>query len=246
MHISKFSKSASFLLIAGLSLSLSTNLMADDLKGKSWIYTQTSESQKSMTPDKALEMLKDGNARFTAGKSKNRNLLQQAKITSKKGQYPYAIVLSCIDSRGAPELIFDQGVGDLFSTRLAGNVLDTDQLGGLEFATKAVGSKLIVVMGHTQCGAVAGSCSGVKLGHLTQLLDKIRPAVNTVRKSHEGTLDCQDLNIVDAIAQQNVLNVVKDIKNRSKIIRDLTDSGDVKIVGAMHDLKTGKVTFLDS
>lgn len=224
-----------------------TSLFADDLKDGVWLYTQTSESNKSMTPDIALKRLKEGNARFVNGQAKTRTLLKQAKLTSQKGQYPFAIILSCMDSRGAPELLFDQGIGDIFSTRLAGNVLDADQLGGIEYATKAVGSRLVVVMGHTQCGAIAGSCSGVELGSLTQLLQKIYPAVEDVKKANNtSTLNCQDINIVNAIAKQNVHNVVAEIKSKSKIVSDLIDSGEVKVVGAMHDIRTGKITFFEA
>jgi len=235
-----------FSLFVTLMFLLPIKSFAEDLKGKTWIYTQTSESNKSMTAERALKMLKEGNARFVNGNTKNRNLMQQAKLTTNKGQYPFAIILNCIDSRGAPELIFDQGVGDIFSTRLAGNVLDTDQLGGIEFATKAVGSRLIVVMGHTRCGAVAGACSGVKLGHLTQLLQKIQPAIDNVKKTKNvSSLNCEDIKTVDDISKQNVLNIVEQIKNQSEIVKNLVDSGQVKIVGAMHDLKTGKVTFFE-
>jgi len=232
-----------FLLVSIMSLA-PMRVFAEDLKGLTWLYTQTSESNKSMTPDKALQMLKEGNGRFAKGQSKQRNLLKQAQLTSNKGQYPFAIILSCIDSRGAPELIFDQAIGDIFSTRLAGNVLDIDQLGGIEYATKVIGSRLVVVMGHTQCGAVSGSCGGVELGNLTQLLQKINPAVEDVKKAKDtSSLNCQDNTIVDAIAKQNVRNVIAEIKSQSKIVSDLIASGDVKVVGAMHDLKTGKVTF---
>jgi carbonic anhydrase len=231
-------------LFATLTLLFSFSLFADDLHGDAWLYTQTSESQKSMTPDKALQMLKEGNSRFINGSTKSRNLLQQVRLTGKKGQYPFAIVLSCMDSRGSPELIFDQGIGDIFSIRLAGNVLDQDQLGGLEYATKAVGSHLIVVMGHTRCGAVAGACSNVELGNLTQLLQKIQPAVITVkRENSKKEFSCDDTNIVDQIAAQNVLNVIKEISEKSPVIRDLIASGKVRIVGAMQDLKTGAVKF---
>lgn len=223
-----------------------TNLLAEDLKNDSWLYTQTSESQKSMTADKGLQLLKEGNARFVDGSIKNRNFLNQVKLTHSKGQYPFAVILSCMDSRGSSELIFDQGIGDVFSIRLAGNVLDADQLGGLEFATKAVGSHLIVVMGHTYCGAVAGACSGVKLGHLTQLLQKIQPAVDLVKQTKKNQpLNCQDNKIVDEIAKQNVLNVIQEVKKESKIISDLIATGDVKIVGAMHNLQTGEVVFFE-
>ncbi len=226
-------------------LSSSTNVFADDLKGDTWIYTQTSESQKDMTADKALQMLKDGNARFVNGTGKNRDLVAQAKLTGTKGQYPFAVILSCMDSRGSPELLFDQGIGDVFSVRLAGPVLDADQLGGMEFATKVIGSKLIVVMGHTRCGAVAGACAGVQMGNLTQLLDKINPAVAAVKKAHQGKLDCNDTNMVNEIAKQNVKDLIAEIKAKSKVINDLVNSGNVKIVGAMQDVETGKVTFIE-
>jgi len=234
-----------FTLLSSLSITFSAVISADNLHGDTWLYTQTSASQTSMTADKALDILKSGNQRFISGASKQRDLLRQAKITS-KGQYPFAVVLSCMDSRGSPEIIFDQGIGDVFSVRVAGNVLDEDQLGGLEFATAAVGSHLIVVMGHTRCGAVAGACSGVELGSLTQLLQKIEPAVDAVKKAMKTTsMNCQDYKIVDEIAKQNVLNVVHDITTKSKIISDLVNSGKVKIVGAMQDLNTGKVTFIN-
>jgi carbonic anhydrase len=208
------------------------NLLAENLKNDSWLYTQTSESQKSMTADKGLQILKEGNARFVNGSIKNRNFLNQVKLTHSKGQYPFAIILSCMDSRGSSELIFDQGIGDIFSIRVAGNVLDADQIGGLEFATKAVGSHLIVVMGHTSCGAVAGACSGVKLGNLTQLLQKIQPAVDVVKQTKKNQpLNCQDNKIIDEIAKQNALSVIQEVKKESKIISDLIASGDVRVVG---------------
>lgn len=222
------------------------NLLAEDLKSDNWLYTQTSESQKSMTANKGLQMLKEGNARFVNGAIKNRNILNQVKLTHSKGQYPFAVILSCMDSRGSSELIFDQGIGDIFSIRVAGNVLDADQLGGLEFATKAVGSHLIVVMGHTRCGAVAGACSDVKLGNLTQLLQKIQPAVNVVKQTRKTQpLNCQDNKIVDEIAKQNVLNVIQEIKKESKTVSDLIATGEVRVVGAMHNLLTGEVTFFE-
>lgn len=222
------------------------NLLAENLKNDSWLYTQTSESQKSMTADKGLQILKEGNARFVNGSIKNRNSLNQVKLTHSKGQYPFAVILSCMDSRGSSELIFDQGIGDIFSIRVAGNVLDADQLGGLEFATKAVGSHLIVVMGHTSCGAVAGACSGVRLGNLTQLLQKIQPAVDVVKHTKKNQpLKCQDNKIIDEIAKQNVLNVIQEVKKESKIIGDLIATGDVRIVGAMHNLQTGEVAFFE-
>jgi carbonic anhydrase len=223
-----------------------TNLWAEEQKNVSWLYTQTSESQKQMTADKGIQILKEGNARFVKGTTKHRNLLNQVKLTHRKGQYPFAIILSCMDSRGSSDLIFDQGIGDIFSIRVAGNVLDDDQLGGLEFATNVVGTHLIVVMGHTSCGAVAGSCNQVKLGHLSQLLQKIQPAVDIVKQAKKGQqLNCQDDKTIDDIAKQHVMLVMQNIKQESKIISDLIAKGDVKIVGAMHNLKTGEVSFIE-
>ncbi len=239
-------KNIRLLLTLIISLLLISSSYAINLKGKTWLYTQTAQTQQSMSADKAFQKLKEGNARFVNGKTKYRDLLKQAKLTNKKGQYPFAIILSCMDSRGSPELIFDQGIGDVFSTRLAGNVLDIDQLGGLEYATKVVGSHLIVVMGHTRCGAVAGACAQVELGNLTQLLQKIQPAVSDVKKAKNATeLDCQDINIINDIATQNVRHVMQEIRTKSEIINELINSGQVKMVGAMHDLETGKVTFFD-
>ncbi|HSW94139.1 MAG TPA: carbonic anhydrase family protein [Gammaproteobacteria bacterium] len=206
-----------------------------------WTYTQSAEKLKLMTPATGLQLLKEGNDRFVSGKMKNRNFLQQAKLT-KKGQHPFAFILGCMDSRGSPELIFDQGIGDIFAGRVAGNVVDSDQLGGMEFATQVMGSHVIVVMGHTSCGAVKGACTDTKLGNLTQLINKIMPAVNTVGKN--STPDCENTQTVNAIAKQNVLNMVKEIEMKSPIIKKLIAQKQVIIVGAMHDLSTGRVTFL--
>lgn len=205
-------------------------------------YTQSKESLKNLTPDMALELLKEGNQRFTAGKMKNRNYLQQVKLTSKK-QYPFAFILSCMDSRGSSELLFDQGIGDIFVGRVAGNVINDDMLGSMEFATQVMGSHLIVVMGHTSCGAMKGACEKVNMGNLTQLLNKISPAVNTVHHSHAKPLNCEDAKIVDAIAQQNVLNMIQEIEKRSPLIKKSMDNKEVMIVGAMQDLKTGRISF---
>lgn len=244
MRITQQSMKRILTSLALTSFLLANNILAEDLHGDTWLYTQTSETQKSMTADKGLQLLKEGNARFVSGAGKQRNLLQQAKLTSKKGQYPFAVILGCMDSRGAPEILFDQGIGDIFSVRLAGNVLDQDQLGGLEYATKVIGSHLIVVMGHTRCGAVGGACAGVELGNLTQLLEKIHPAVETVKQAKSGKLNCDDYHVVDEIARQNVLNVMKEIKEKSPVIRGLVDAGTVRIVGAMQDLNSGKVEFV--
>ena len=196
-------------------------------------YTQSKEKLKSMTPAIALQLLKEGNQRFVAGQMKNRNFLQQAKLT-KKGQHPFAFILSCMDSRGSPELIFDQGIGDIFAGRVAGNVINDDQLGGMEYATQVMGAHIIVVMGHTSCGAVQGACSKVDLGNLTQLLDKISPAVNTVKDNLQGKpLDCQSPVTVNAIAKQNVMNMIEEIQKRSPTIKKLIDQNQVVIVGCL-------------
>lgn len=208
-------------------------------------YHSTNEKFQNLTPNIALTHLIDGNARFVNNKPIQRNLLQQAKITSLKGQFPAAVILSCMDSRGSPELIFDQGLGDIFSVRVAGNVVDTDQLGGLEYATKLIGSKLIVVMGHTQCGAVKGACQNVKLGNLTELLDKIQLAVTKVKEASNGNMDCNNYKTVDEIAKQNVLDMMLQIKEKSSTIHDQINNKQILLVGAMHDLNSGKVTFFD-
>lgn len=208
-------------------------------------YHSTSQTLENITPEAELKRLIEGNTRFMSGKVIQRNLLQQAKATSLKGQFPAAVILSCMDSRGPAELILDQGLGDIFSVRVAGNVVDNDQLGGMEFATKAVGTKLIVVMGHTRCGAVRGACQHVEMGHLTALLNKIQPAVQRVKEAGDNAINCNDDETVDKIAKQNVIDAMKQIKSNSPIIADLIKNKQVMIVGAMHNLRTGKVEFFD-
>ncbi len=197
----------------------------------------TKESLAAMKPAEALDLLKQGNGRFLAGAAP-RDLKAQVKATA-SGQYPFAAVLSCMDSRVPPEIVFDQGIGDLFVVRVAGNVADTDDLGSLEYATKVVGSKLILVMGHTSCGAVKGAIDDVKLGNLTFLLEKIRPAVTA---SGPGTI--KDHAYVDRVAEANVRQTIREIREKSPIIRELADSGKMGLAGAMYDVATGKVTFL--
>jgi len=207
--------------------------------GHSFGQVQTKESQAAITPAAALARLKEGNARFVSGTPKARDWSAKV-IATAPGQYPFAAVLSCMDSRAPAEIILDQGIGDMFSLRSAGNVVDTDALGGLEFATKVVGAKLVVVMGHTSCGAVKGAIDDVKLGNLTMLLQKIRPVVATVNPA--GT--SSDAAYVDRVAEANVRHTLKEIRQKSKIIRELADSGKVGLAGAMYDVGTGKVTFL--
>jgi len=200
--------------------------------------TQTQESLAAMTPEKALQLLKAGNQRFLEGKKADRDLLEQASQTS-QGQYPFAVVLGCIDSRVPPELVFDQGIGDIFSIRIAGNFANPDILGSMEFAGKVVGSKLFVVLGHTSCGAVKGAYDQVEMGHLTGLVEKIKPAVESVRDaSGEETVD------LDQVSQVNVKMTVENILNRSPILNELHEQGEIQIVGAMYDVESGAVTFL--
>ncbi|WP_376692214.1 carbonic anhydrase family protein [Wenzhouxiangella sp. EGI_FJ10409] len=201
------------------------------------------EAQATLTPDEALELLKEGNARFVAGESIDRDLIEQQKATS-TGQYPFAVVLSCLDSRSAPEVVFDQGVGDLFVGRVAGNVVDTNLLGSFEFATAAAGSKLIVVMGHTACGAVKGACDGVELGNLTALLDEIEPAVDAVSTPTGTDRSSANAEFVNDVVETNVRMQVNELLRRSDVVRELVDTGQVKVVGAVHDISTGEVTFL--
>lgn len=200
-------------------------------------------TQQAMSPKEALLRLKEGNQRFLTNNMRQRNYLAQAKQAS-YGQFPWAVVLNCMDSRSVPELFFDQGLADLFTLRVAGNVLNEDILGSLEYATKVVGSRLIVVLGHTSCGAVAGACHNVNLGHLDHVLAKIKPVVAPTEKDL-GTQDCDKAELVDAIAKNNALHVVKQIQEQSPIIKELLAKGEVGIVAGLHDIKTGKVTFFE-
>ncbi|MGC9344011.1 MAG: carbonic anhydrase family protein [Bacteroidales bacterium] len=205
--------------------------------------TQTSDSQSAMSPSDAIQMLKDGNKRFIDNNMVNRDLLAQVEQTG-GGQYPFAAVVSCIDSRIPTEIVFDQGVGDIFNARIAGNFVNTDILGSLEFATAAAGSKAIVVMGHTHCGAVKGAADDVKLGNLTAMLEKIKPAIDAVGDV-EGEKNSSNAEYVQKISDKNVELTIEKIKSDSPVIRDLYEKGEVAIVGAMYDVETGKVTFMD-
>lgn len=204
--------------------------------------TQTKASQAQMSPEQALDLLKAGNARFISGNMLNRDLHAQVAQTA-KGQYPYAVVLGCIDSRVPPELVFDTGIGDIFSARVAGNFVNTDILGSMEFATAAAGSKLIVVLGHSHCGAVKGACDHVELGNLTHTLSNIAPAVYSTQTS--GERSSKNKGFVQAVADKNVSLTVANILDRSPVIKQLVDQGKVKVVGAMHDIETGKVQFFE-
>lgn len=202
----------------------------------------TSSGQQSLTPDKVLSMLKEGNERFVNNLKSNRNLLEQVNDT-RQGQFPIAMILSCIDSRTSVELIFDQGLGDVFSARVAGNIINEDILGSMEFACKLAGSKLIVVLGHSHCGAVKGACQDVELDHLTGLLAKIKPAVRLVRE-HEPQEVLADSNaVVQRTAEMNVQMTVENIRKKSRLLKSMEAAGEIKIVGAMYDVETGEVKF---
>lgn len=203
--------------------------------------TLNKELQASITPRKALEILKEGNNRFVNNLKAHRDLLEQVNDT-RDGQWPFATILSCIDSRTSAELIFDQGLGDVFSVRIAGNIVNTDILGSMEFACKVAGSKLVVVLGHSKCGAVKGACDHVEMGNLTELLSKIQPAVY---QEKETTSDRNSKNgtFVENVSEINVKRSVKNIIERSYILEQMVENGEIGIIGAMHNIETGEVTF---
>jgi carbonic anhydrase len=203
--------------------------------------TLTKEMQTAITPVMALDLLKEGNKRFISNLKLNRNLLQQANETS-DGQHPFAVILSCIDSRTSAELIFDQGLGDVFSVRIAGNIVNEDILGSMEFGCKVAGSKIIVVLGHTKCGAIKGACDHVEMGNLTALLSKITPAV----ENEIQTLENRNANnsvFVENVAAINVKQTVNAIMERSPILNEMINNGQIGIIGGMHNISTGEVTF---
>jgi len=205
----------------------------------------SSESQSSISPERALEILKEGNIRFVRNLKVNRNLLQQANDT-RDGQWPFAVILSCIDSRTSAELIFDQGLGDIFSIRIAGNIVNTDIIGSLEFACKVAGSKLIVVLGHTKCGAIKGACDHVEMGNLTELLAKIQPAVYLETLTIDPDLrNSSNHQYVENVTNLNVKRSVKTIVDRSYILEQMIEKGEIAIIGAKHNLETGVVEFFD-
>jgi len=203
----------------------------------------TKETQETMTPELSLEYLKEGNLRFQNNLKANRDLLEQVNDTS-KGQFPFATILSCIDSRVSSELIFDQGIGDIFSARVAGNFVNQDILGSMEFACKLAGTKLIVVLGHTGCGAVKGACDNAKLGNLTAMLDNIKPAVNAVTTPEDSSLrTSSNIEFVNNVAEKNVNLTIERIVNESEVLAEMQSNGEIKIIGAMYDINTGAVNF---
>lgn len=199
--------------------------------------------QAAITPEMALSLLKEGNKRFTNNLKVNRNLLQQANETS-DGQHPFAVILSCIDSRTSAELIFDQGLGDIFSVRIAGNIINEDILGSMEFGCKVAGSKIIVVLGHTKCGAVKGACDHVEMGNLTALLSKLQPAVYD-EKTVLDNRSSSNSDFVERVASINVKRTVQAIIERSAILKEMIEKGQIGIVGGMHDIASGEVHFYE-
>ncbi|WP_116771397.1 carbonic anhydrase family protein [Maribacter litoralis] len=205
----------------------------------------TKETQATMTPEKSLTFLKEGNERFQNNLKANRNLLEQVNDTS-EGQFPFATILSCIDSRVSAELVFDQGLGDIFSVRIAGNFVNEDILGSMEFGCKLAGTKLIVVLGHTSCGAIKGACDHARLGNLTALINKIEPAVDAVKEPTDESLrNSKNLKFVDEVASKNVELTIANIRKQSPVLAEMEENGEIKIVGAMYDIASGAVSFYE-
>ncbi len=206
---------------------------------EAFVPAQDAASQAAITPDAALTLLVDGNARFVAGTPARRDYSAQIRATA-TAQYPFAVVLGCIDSRVPIETVFDQGIGDIFAARVAGNIVNTELLGSMEFACQLAGAKLVVVLGHTSCGAVKGAISSARLGNLTQLVQKIEPAVETV----EGERDVDNAVYVDEVAQENVGMVIAEIRQESSVLAAMEEAREIRIVGAMYDVSTGVVRFI--
>jgi len=205
--------------------------------------THNAKSQAALGPSDALQLLKDGNKRFLNKSTISRSFDKQIDLTS-TGQYPFAAVVSCIDSRIPTEIVFDQGIGDIFNARIAGNFVNDDILGSLEFACKLAGSKLIVIMGHTSCGAVKGACDHAELGNLTGMLDKIKPAMAKVKTAEGVDRSSKNISFVNDVAVQNVHLTIEKLKSDSPVLNEMIESGDIDVVGAMYDVTTGVVSFL--
>jgi carbonic anhydrase len=207
------------------------------------MYTHTKETQSKMTPESSLQNLREGNKRFQENVRLSRNLVQQVRETA-SGQYPYATVLSCIDSRVSSELIFDQGMGDLFSIRIAGNFVNEDILGSMEFACKLAGTKLVVVLGHTACGAVKGACDHARLGNLTTLINKIEPAVAAVSEPADESLrNSKNIDFVNQVAEKNVMMTIENIRDQSPVLAEMEANHEIKIIGGMYNISNGEVIF---
>ena len=203
----------------------------------------TKETQAIITPQKAIDLLREGNQRFQQRSMAERNLIEQVNDTT-NGQFPFATILSCIDSRVSSELIFDQGIGDVFSVRIAGNFVNEDILGSMEFACKLAGTKLVLVLGHTSCGAVKGACDHARLGNLTALINKIEPAVEAVKEpSDEQLRNSKNIDFVNSVAEKNVQLTIENIRKESPVLKEMEDNNEIMIVGGMYDISNGEVTF---
>lgn len=206
---------------------------------------RTKEAQSCITPLESLQFLKEGNRRFQANLKENGNVLEQINETT-EGQYPFATVLSCMDSRVPTELVFDQGLGDIFCIRIAGNFVNDDVLGSMEFACKLAGTKLVVVLGHTNCGAIRAACEHARMGNLTGIIDRLEPSVNAVKEPKDEKLrNSHNLEFVDRVSEQNVLLTIENIRNNSDILFEMEKNAEIKIIGAMYDITTGGVSFYE-
>lgn len=201
--------------------------------------TLTKELQAQITPQQAVELLEDGNRRFVSNLKINRNLLQQVNET-RDGQHPFAVIISCMDSRTSTELVFDQGLGDIFSIRIAGNIINEDILASAEFGTKVVGAKVILVLGHTACGAIKGAIDNVELGHLHFLTHKIQRCIPSLKKNHPH---CSDSDMIDLVTKENVIQSMNDLRTRSAILKNLEHEGHLKLIGGLYNVSTGVVDF---
>ena len=233
---------ASIFLVCALALTICTTTVSALDATDGGVMTQS--MQAAITPAKALEMLKEGNKRFVSGTPVGVDYLAQVKKTA-DGQYPFAAVVTCVDSRTQPEIIFDQGVGDMFVARVAGNFVNDDILGSLEFATKVSGARIILIMGHTECGAIKGACDDVELGLLTATLANINPAVAVVEKGDYSPTNSKNPKFVQAVADMNVKLTMQKLRDRSLVLRNMIDKGEIALVGAMYDITTGKTTFYE-
>lgn len=206
----------------------------------------TAEAQQGMTPAEVLADLKAGNERFVAGKLTPRDYMAQAEATAADGQFPKAVILGCVDSRVPPEIIFDQGIGDVFVGRVAGNVEDVNLVGSLEFATKVAGSKVVVVLGHTACGAIKGAADGVELGNLTELLNDFDAPIARADAATEGEANSKNLEFLNLAIEENVRQTIADILDQSEVMSDMVEGGELLVVGGVYDLATGRIAWLES
>jgi carbonic anhydrase len=229
----KVAGGATAIAVSGSSIFLADRARADAL---------TKELRDKMTPEQIVQAMKNGNKRFRMGERKERNYLREQKASA-KGQYPAAVLLTCIDSRAPAEVIMDLGIGDIFNCRVAGNVKNADILGSMEFACKLAGAKVVLVMGHTACGAIKGAIDNAELGNLTGLLAKIRPAIEAT--AYTGERSAKNYGFVDAVARKNVEMTVADIRKDSSVLAELEAKGGIKLTGAMYNLETGAVEFFD-